>query len=256
MPVHYLLLELCKVHKDSRHILIPLEIIVDVVLYNGPFLIVLLRLLYLAWQVAYDEAVLTGAIYEDESGDVESPALSLGSFFFSSTSSNSGQSRAAPSGSSGGNYVGLAMADLDDEAELGQSRTVARGLGGSTSARSNSGQNGSGQAQPSTSNQSKGQQYLHPQDALHKKGGETRELASSPKSAQSQPKVVTKVTPRNSPRNSPRSTPRNSPRTSPKTSSPLRNVVIFSMDSSDEEDGADEVDAYGSEDIKARRPLV
>lgn len=251
-----MLLELCKVYKDSRHILIPLEIVVDIVLYNGPFLIVLLRLLYLAWKVAYDEAVLTGAIYEDESGNVESPGLSLGSFFFSSTSSNSGQRHAASSGSSGGNYVGLAMTDMDEEAELGQSRTVSRSNGGNTYARSSSGQNGSGQAQPSTSSQPKGQQDLHSQDVLGKKSGDARDLASSPKTSQSQPKVVTKTAPRSSPRNSPRSTPRTSPRTSPKTSSPLRNVVIFNMDSSDEEDSADEVDAYGSEDIKARRPLV
>ncbi|GJJ77603.1 hypothetical protein EMPS_09962 [Entomortierella parvispora] len=254
MPIHYLLLELCNVHKDSRHILIPLEIIVDVVLYNGPFLVVLLRLLYLAWKVAYDEAVLTGAIYEDESGHVESPALSIGSFFFSSTSSSNGR-RPATSGSSSGNYVGLAMTDLDEEAELGQSRTVVRGPGGITSTRSST-QNGSEQAQTSSSSYSKGQQSLHPQDTLSKKGGESRELTSSSKNTQSQPKVTTKTAPRTSPRNSPRPTPRNSPRTSPKASSPLRNMVIFNMDSSDEEDSADEVDAYGSEDIKARRPLV
>ncbi|KAF8923927.1 hypothetical protein BGZ58_002373 [Dissophora ornata] len=88
-PVRYLLLELCGVYRESKHILIPLEIIVDIVLYNGPFLTILLRLLYLAWKVAYDEAVLTGAIYEDGAeAVVDSQPFSIFSLF-SSDSDNS-----------------------------------------------------------------------------------------------------------------------------------------------------------------------
>ncbi|KAF9158959.1 hypothetical protein BGX21_003200 [Mortierella sp. AD011] len=101
-----MLLELCDIHRDTKEILVPLEIIVDVVLYNGPFLVVLLRLMYWAWKVAYDEAVLTGAIFEDEDTDSGRP---------------SGVTRRAATGDrpGGGDYVGLAMMDLDD-AERGQ----------------------------------------------------------------------------------------------------------------------------------------
>ncbi|KAF9434188.1 hypothetical protein BGZ76_008431 [Entomortierella beljakovae] len=102
IPVHYMLTELCDIHRDTKEILIPLEIVVDVLLYNGPFLIVLLRLLYWAWKVAYDEAVLTGAIFEDE--DVES-SHSGGTF-------TRGQRRTG--GTRGGDYVGLAMVDMDE----------------------------------------------------------------------------------------------------------------------------------------------
>ncbi|KAG0221983.1 hypothetical protein B0O80DRAFT_498832 [Mortierella sp. GBAus27b] len=114
IPVRYILLEMCDVHKDTKEILIPLEIVVDVVLYNGPFLVVLLRLLYLAWKVAYDEAVLTGAIFDDD-GSGNSP-MSSGRSSRRGTSSRSGQS--------GGEYVGLAMTDLD-EAERGHGNGVA-----------------------------------------------------------------------------------------------------------------------------------
>ncbi|KAF8929770.1 hypothetical protein EDD21DRAFT_372062 [Dissophora ornata] len=112
IPVDYMLLELCNIHRDTKEILIPLEILVDVMLYNGPFLIFLLRVLYLAWKVAYDEAVLTGAIFEDEGDTSINP---LGNRF-------TGSSRRAGAGgrSGGGEYVGLAMVDLD-EAEHGES---------------------------------------------------------------------------------------------------------------------------------------
>ncbi|KAF9580839.1 hypothetical protein BGW38_002354 [Lunasporangiospora selenospora] len=109
IPVHYMLLELCDIHRDTIQILIPLEIIVDVLLYNGPFLIVLLRLIYLSWKVAYDEAVLTGAVFEeDEDGH--------GPMDGGSSNVRRGQTAVRP-GSSG--YVGLAMVDLD-EAERGE----------------------------------------------------------------------------------------------------------------------------------------
>ena len=108
-----MLLELCNIHRETKQILIPLEIIVDVLLYNGPFLLVLLRLLFLGWKVAYDEAVLTGAVYEDQSS--ASTPMDGGGF-------TSGQRRAA-SGSRPGTsgYVGLAMVDLED----GQAREGA-----------------------------------------------------------------------------------------------------------------------------------
>ncbi|KAF8948438.1 hypothetical protein BGZ47_004827 [Haplosporangium gracile] len=112
VPVHYMLLELCDVHRDTRHILIPLEIVVDITLYNGPFLVVLLRLLYLAWKVAYDEAVLTGAIFEDDS----TPGPMEGAF-----SGGSPRRGGASSRPGAGGYVGLAMVDMD-EAERGHGR--------------------------------------------------------------------------------------------------------------------------------------
>ncbi|KAF9940549.1 hypothetical protein BGZ67_007359 [Mortierella alpina] len=110
IPVHYMLLELCDVHRDTKAILIPLEILVDVALYNGPFLIFLLRILHLAWKVAYDEAVLTGAIFDEDNSAGVSPVD--GGF--------PGTSRRAPSSHrpGAGSYVGLAMVDLD-EAERG-----------------------------------------------------------------------------------------------------------------------------------------
>ncbi|KAF9988091.1 hypothetical protein BGZ75_010055 [Mortierella antarctica] len=110
IPVHYMLLELCDVHRDTKAILIPLEILVDVALYNGPFLVFLLRILHLAWKVAYDEAVLTGAIFDEDNSAGVSPVD--GGF--------PGTSRRAPSSHrpGAGSYVGLAMVDLD-EAERG-----------------------------------------------------------------------------------------------------------------------------------------
>ncbi|KAG0265601.1 hypothetical protein BG011_004392 [Mortierella polycephala] len=198
-PVRYLLLSLCDVHRDSRHILIPLEIVVDIVLYNGPFLTILLRLLYLAWKVAYDEAVLTGAIFESESGETDIPAWSIGSLFFPSLSnSNSGRTISRP-GTSG--YVGVAMVDLD-EAEQGQSRVVIQG--------------GSGRRSPSMISTS---------------------VATGPKSAcELSPKMLS---PKTSPKSTPRNTPRTSPRTSPKTSSPLRNVVFSLESTDEEDNGND-----------------
>ncbi|KAI1316492.1 hypothetical protein EDD11_009905 [Mortierella claussenii] len=115
IPVHYMLLELCDIHRDTKEILIPLEILVDIMLYNGPFLLILLRILYLAWKVAYDEAVLTGAIFEDGSEG----ANPLDGRF---TGRRRGGSAAdCDSGGRSGRdgYVGLAMVDLD-EAERGQ----------------------------------------------------------------------------------------------------------------------------------------
>ncbi|CAO3574121.1 unnamed protein product [Mortierella alpina] len=110
IPVHYMLLELCDVHRDRKEILVPLEILVDLALYNGPFLVFLLRILHLAWKVAYDEAVLTGAIFDEDSSAGVSPVD--GGF--------PGTSRRAPSSHrpDAGSYVGLAMVDLD-EAERG-----------------------------------------------------------------------------------------------------------------------------------------
>ncbi|KAF9201654.1 hypothetical protein BGZ49_008123 [Haplosporangium sp. Z 27] len=130
VPVHYMLLELCDIHRDSKEILVPLEIIVDVLLYNGPFLIVLLRLMYWAWRVAYDEAVLTGAIFEDEDSDHLD-----GNF-------TGGQRRAASGGRSGGDYVGLAMMDLD-EAERGQGGNVHATKTPNTSSKTNTASDGS-----------------------------------------------------------------------------------------------------------------
>ncbi|KAF9909607.1 hypothetical protein EC991_008263 [Linnemannia zychae] len=237
VPIHFTLLKLCDMYKDSKHILIPLEIVVDIVLYNGPFLIVLQRLLYLAWKVAYDEAVLTGAICEDDSGIIDTPTLTLGSFLWTRHSEDdehhhSGQRSRRP-GTHG--YVGLSLTDLD-EAELGQSRVVGRGgsgrsfsqqqqqqsmtsIGVSSSSSSSSKKHGSSGAAPAYEVRDSSQyQYQQQQKML------------SPKSA----------SPRGpSPRSSPRSSPRTSPRTSPKTGSPLRNV-LFSMESTDEEDSDDE----------------
>ncbi|KAG0222693.1 hypothetical protein B0O80DRAFT_451653 [Mortierella sp. GBAus27b] len=211
LPVRFLLLELCDLHRDSKQILIPLEIVVDIVLYNGPFLAIQLRLLYLAWKVAYDEAVLTGAIYESEtSGSTYSPAFSIGSFFFSDSSSSS-QSRSSATRPGSDGYVGLAMEDLD-HAEQGHSRTASRG---------GSGRNSPGAANSSVKTRSG--------DSVDKRSGNSPVYESRDHS----PKMLS---PKMSPRSSPRGSPRMSPRTSPKTSSPLRNVVIFNMESSDEDD--------------------
>ncbi|KAF9190743.1 hypothetical protein BGZ51_008258 [Haplosporangium sp. Z 767] len=209
-PVRYLLLSLCEVHRDSRHILIPLEIVVDIVLYNGPFLTILLRLLYLAWKVAYDEAVLTGAIFEDESGETDIPAWSIGSLFSPSLSnSNSGRTASRPGT---GGYVGVAMVDLD-EAERGQSRVAIQG--------------GSGRRSSSMINTSV---------ATGPKAKGNGNGSKSVPAYELSPKMLS---PKTSPKSTPRNTPRTSPRTSPKTSSPLRNVV-FSLESTDEEDNGND----------------
>ncbi|KAF9316821.1 hypothetical protein BG003_001481 [Podila horticola] len=119
IPVHFMLLELCDVHRENKHILVPLEIIVDLSLYNGPFLVVLLRILYLAWKVAYDEAVLTGAIFEDDGTGTQS--ATDGAF---TGSHRRGISSSRPGA---GDYVGLAMVDLD---EIEQGRGPGRENGG------------------------------------------------------------------------------------------------------------------------------
>ncbi|KAF9944377.1 hypothetical protein BGZ70_004712 [Mortierella alpina] len=227
-PVRYMLLSLCEMHRDSKQILIPLEIIVDVVLYNGPFLAALLRLIYLAWKVAYDEAVLTGAIYEDDASVESDSAWDIGSLFFSSSSGSTlGRISTVRPGTSG--YVGLAMVDLD-EAEQGQSRVAVRGGGGRnfSGAISNSNVAQKLKSSPGDYNSSR----------ISTSAADSRE--TSPKMLA--PKIYQKTTPRSS--------TRPSPRTSPKTSSPLRNVV-FSLESSDEEDSEDD-----AKEDQAGRSLV
>ncbi|KAG0197416.1 hypothetical protein BGX28_009097 [Mortierella sp. GBA30] len=215
-PVRYMLLSLCDVHRDSRQILIPLEIIVDVVLYNGPFLAILLRLLYLAWQVAYDEAVLTGAIYEDESTGDSDGSWDISALFFPISSSNSSCRRVAiRPGTSG--YVGLAVMDLD-EAEQGQSRVAGRGRSGRNSPAVN------------TTNAILEIKYIQSDVS-------SSNSVPAHKSREFSPKLLS---PKMSQKTTPRTSPRMSPRTSPKTSSPLRNVV-FSIESGDEVDSEDEI---------------
>ncbi|KAF9582837.1 hypothetical protein BGW38_010696 [Lunasporangiospora selenospora] len=210
LPVRYLLLELCDFHRENKHILIPLEIVVDVVLYNGPFLVILLRLLYLAWKVAYDEAVLTGAIVESDN-DIND--FSLGSLF---------SRRGRSSSSSRDGYVGLAMEDLDD-AELGQSQHSSEitASGTSSSVKSTKSEHNENGVTSSYKGSSNGSRSHSP---TNKNYHHSSSLNTPPKP--------------HSPKMSPRSSPRTSPRTSPKASSPLRNV-IFSMDTSseDEDDG-------------------
>lgn len=211
-------MELCDVHRDSKHILIPLEIVVDIVLYNGPFLAILLRLLYLAWKVAYDEAVLTGAIYENDSSTYN-PAFSIGSFFFSNAdNSNHARHHSSNSRPGSGDYVGLAMEDLDD-AEQGRSRTMSRGE--------------SGRHSPGAVNSSAVHVKSWSGDGVDKRGGNSSSNSSPP--AYESRDHSPKMSPKTSSKVSPRGSPRTSPRTMPKTSSPLRNV-IFNMESSDEDD--------------------
>ncbi|KAF9091810.1 hypothetical protein BGX29_010747 [Mortierella sp. GBA35] len=226
IPIHFTLLKLCDMYKDSKHILIPVEIVVDIVLYNGPFLIVLQRLLYLAWKVAYDEAVLTGAILEDDSGFVDTPTLSVGSFLWTSSSEDSHPRRnnnTTRPGTSG--YVGLSLTDLD-EAELGQSRVVGRGGSGRNS---QSMATTSGVSSRSSKKSSSVGGAAPAYEARDSSSQHQQQKMLSPKSA----------SPRATPRASPRSSPRTSPKTSPKNSSPLRNV-IFSMESTDDEDSDDD----------------
>ncbi|KAF9925748.1 hypothetical protein FBU30_004516 [Linnemannia zychae] len=220
IPVHFTLAKLCNMYKDSKHILIPLEIVVDIVLYNGPFLIVLQRLLYLAWKVAYDEAVLTGAICEDDSGIIDSPTLTLGSFLFTRRSEDNHRSRRSGTHE----YVGLSLTDLD-EAELGQSRVVVRGG------------NGRNVQQPKNS---VGISSGSSSSKKHVTSG-TAAAYDTRESIQQQKMLTPKASiPRGPPpRTTPRSSPRTSPRNSPKTGSPLRNV-LFSMESTDDEDSDEE----------------
>ncbi|KAG0324623.1 hypothetical protein BGZ99_001628 [Dissophora globulifera] len=218
LPIRYTLLELCDVYRESKRILIPLEIVVDIVLYNGPFLTILLRLLFLAWKVAYDEAVLTGAILEDGTETISDSSFSIGSFF--SDSDNSHSRAVTRPGTSG--YVGLAMMDLD-EAELGQSRAVIQ---------EERGRNSRNASTVAKAVQEDGFDKRNVSSSANKGSPPAYENGdSSPKMLS--PKMASKVTPRNP--------PRTSPRTSPKTSSPLRNVV-FSMDSTDEDDNSESVD--------------
>jgi len=193
--------------------LIPLEIVVDVVLYNGPFLVILLRLLYWAWKVAYDEAILTGSIYDDEEPS-ECADPSISGLFFIGGDSRPGSSTASTTRPGTSGYVGLAMVDLD-EAEQGQSRVHITAKTATTSNRSGTKTNAS-----STSNKA---HTKPPSPSGHAKDYQ-----------KSLPKLLSPS------RQAPRSSSRMSPKTSPKTSSPLRNVVIFSMDPSDDEDEEDE----------------
>ncbi|KAI7831470.1 hypothetical protein BC939DRAFT_437139 [Gamsiella multidivaricata] len=232
LPVRYLLLGLCDLHRENKRVLIPLEIVVDIVLYNGPFLTTLLRLLYLAWKVAYDEAVLTGAIYADESGPVGNPAQSIGSFFFSNSDNTSSQRDISATRPGRSGYVGLAMEDLD-EAEQGQSRAMGQGESGRISSGSTN-----------TSSAVKFKKSGHG-DSLDKRSGNSHgsnvsnnsnsNSNISPPAYDNRDYSPKNLSPKASSKGSPRSSSRTSPRTSPKTSSPLRNVV-FSFDSSDEDD--------------------
>ncbi|KAF9995713.1 hypothetical protein BGZ79_010560 [Entomortierella chlamydospora] len=232
LPVRYMLLELCDVHRESKRILIPLEIFVDIVLYNGPFLTILLRLLYLAWKVAYDEAVLTGAIYEDESSTPHSPVLSIGSIFFSDLGDSNTRRTASTSRPGSSGYVGLSMVDLDD-AEQGQSRAVIRGEGGRNShAKASNSSAKSKSTQGDKADKRNSNSYHHHSQHHHHSG--------NPPAYESRDHSPKSLSPKMSPKVSPRNSPRASPRTSPKTSSPLRNVV-FSMESSDDEDEVEEV---------------
>ncbi|KAG0243872.1 hypothetical protein BGW41_001061 [Actinomortierella wolfii] len=153
IPVNYLLFELCDVHRENAKILIPLEILVDVCLYNGPFLTVLLRLLYLAWKVAYDEAVLTGAIFEDEEAGAESPIPGLFRGGRSTRVSSGPSTRGSRGGSTrnGGNYVGLAMVDLD-EADHPVGSAGSKSEQSSASAHKGKGSNSSGGSDDDTTN--------------------------------------------------------------------------------------------------------
>ncbi|KAG0238698.1 hypothetical protein BGW42_002564 [Actinomortierella wolfii] len=145
--------KLCDVHRENAKILIPLEILVDVCLYNGPFLTVLLRLLYLAWKVAYDEAVLTGAIFEDEEAGAESPIPGLFRGGRSTRVSSGPSTRGSRGGSTrnGGNYVGLAMVDLD-EADHPVSSAGSKSEQSSASAHKGKGSNSSGGSDDDTTN--------------------------------------------------------------------------------------------------------
>lgn len=215
-----MLLELCDVHRDTRHILIPLEIVVDITLYNGPFLVMLLRLLYLAWKVAYDEAVLTGAIFEDDStpGPIEST--------FSGGSSRRGGSSSRP-GASG--YVGLAMVDMD-EAERGHgqgssgddevgSRTKSGGVTGDV--------------------REQGQQDRDQQQQQRQDDDEDVYVLEDDDDDELQP-ALSASTPSSPARRSPVRSPVNG------TKSPLKKNVVFDLDSSTEDDGHSSGQQHGS----------
>ncbi|KAG9064481.1 hypothetical protein KI688_003671 [Linnemannia hyalina] len=220
VPVHYMLLELCNVHRDTRHILIPLEIVVDITLYNGPFLVVLLRLLYLAWKVAYDEAVLTGAIFEDDS----TPGPMEGTF------SGGSSRRGGPSSRPGaGGYVGLAMVDMD-EAERGH----GRGSSGDDEVGSHA---KSGDATGDV--RAQGQQDRGQQQQQHQDDDEDVYVLEDDDDDELQPALSASA---------PSSPARRSPVRSPVkgTKSPLKKNVVFDLDSSTEDDGHSSGQQHGS----------
>ncbi|KAF9143339.1 hypothetical protein BG015_000462 [Linnemannia schmuckeri] len=218
VPVHYMLLELCDVHRDTRHILIPLEIVVDITLYNGPFLVVLLRLLYLAWKVAYDEAVLTGAIFEDDS----TPGSMEGAF--SGGSSRRGGSSSRPGA---GGYVGLAMVDMD-EAERGH----GRGSSGDDEVESHVKSGGTAAADVRGQGQQDRGQQQHQDD-------DDDVYVLEDEDDDEQRPALSSSTP---------SPARRSPVKSPVKSikSPLKKNVVFDLDSSTEDDEHSSAQQHGS----------
>jgi hypothetical protein len=205
-----MLLELCNVHRDTRHILIPLEIVVDITLYNGPFLIVLLRLLYLAWKVAYDEAVLTGAIFEDEStsGPLEGT--------FSGGSSRRGGSSNRPGA---GGYVGLAMVDMD-EAE--------RGHHGRASSRDDEPELSGSQIKVNASADIRGQAQDRTQQQ-HQDDDDNVYVLEDEDDDEQHPSLSSSSPARRSPIRSPDKSP---------SKAPLKKSVVFDLDSSTEDDDA------------------
>ncbi|KAF9924888.1 hypothetical protein FBU30_005231 [Linnemannia zychae] len=218
VPVHYMLLELCDVHRDTPHILVPLEILVDITLYNGPFLVVLLRLLYWAWKVAYDEAVLTGAILEDDStsGPIERTFAG---------SSRRGGSSARPGT---GGYVGLAMVDLD-EAERGH---------GQSPSESDEARSGTKLGSPTQAQDLGQRSQLHQDDdldvyVLHDENDDDNEqrpaLSSSSPSSLAQHSVKSPISRSNN-------------------KSPSKKSVMFDLDSSNKEhdNNQDDVTGHGS----------
>lgn len=214
-----MLLELCDVHRDTKHILIPLEIVVDIILYNGPFLIVLLRLLYLAWKVAYDEAVLTGAIFEDDS----TPGPMEGTF--SGGSSRRGGSSSRPGA---GGYVGLAMVDMD-EAERGHGRGSSGDDEVGSLAKSGGGVTGDLRAQ---GQQDRGQQQ-------HQDDDDDVYVLEDDEDDERQPALSASA---------PSSPARRSPVKGPVkgTKSPLKKNVVFDLDSSTEDDERSTAQHHGS----------
>lgn len=214
-----MLLELCNVHRETRHILIPLEIVVDITLYNGPFLVVLLRLLYLAWKVAYDEAVLTGAIFEDDSaaGPMEGT--------FSGGSSRRGGASSRPGA---GGYVGLAMVDMDE---------VERGHGQGSSGDDEVGPaNKSGAAAADVHGQEQGQGRGQQQ---HQEDDEDVYVLEDEDDDEQQP-VLSSSAPSSPARRSPVKSPVKS------TKNLLKKNVVFDLDSSTEEEGRSPEQQHGS----------
>ncbi|KAG0273130.1 hypothetical protein BGZ95_011046, partial [Linnemannia exigua] len=200
-------------------------IVVDITLYNGPFLVVLLRLLYLAWKVAYDEAVLTGAIFEDDTtaGPMEGT--------FSGISSRRGGSSSRPGA---GGYVGLAMVDMD-EAERGHHGRASSGddeagLSGSHGKSSASADiRGQGQGQ----GQGRNQQQQYQQQQRHDDDDDDVYVLEDEDDDEQQPALSAPSSPA---RQSPVRSPVRSPVKSP-SKTPLKKNVVFDLDSSTEEIG-------------------